>query len=230
MIIFANKFRIMLERILPYETELFYLINGHHHPWLDPIMWLLSNTILLIPLIVFLVIINKNKKDNQIILPLFFALAFVFLLGDFFSSTIIKPNIQRLRPTHYPGIQEYVLTVYDYVGKKFGFLSGHATNSIGFATFSSLLLRKKGYSWGIYIWALAVCYSRVYLGVHFISDLVAGSCLGLAIGWLVYKLYQAYVCKVHPKNSSVQEKLINGTVIFIFILLVITTLKTEGLI
>lgn len=220
----------MLERILPYETELFFLINGHHHPWLNPVMWLLSNTILLIPLIVFLVIINKNKNNKQIILPLFFALAFVFLLGDFFSSTVIKPNIQRLRPTHYPGIQEQVLTVYDYIGKKFGFLSGHATNSIGFATFSSLLLRRKSYSWGIYLWALAVCYSRVYLGVHFISDLVAGSCLGLAIGWIVYHLHQAYIRKVQLSDSSIKVKLINGSIVLMFMVLLVTTLKTEGLI
>lgn len=230
MIIFANKFRTMLERILPYETELFFLINGHHHPWLNPVMWLLSNTILLIPLIVFLVVINKNKNNKQIILPLFFALAFVFLLGDFFSSTVIKPNIQRLRPTHYPGIQEQVLTVYGYIGKKFGFLSGHATNSIGFATFSSLLFRRKGYSWGIYLWALAVCYSRVYLGVHFISDLVAGSCLGVAIGWIVYYLHQTYIRKVQPNDSSIKVKLVNGSIVLMFIVLLVTTLKTEGLI
>ncbi len=221
----------MLEQILPYEQELFFMINGNHHPWLDPIMWLLSNTILLVPFLLFLYIFFKNKKDTGTWLPIFFAMTFVFLIGDLFSSTLIKPYVQRLRPTHYPGIEEHVRTLYNYAGKKYGFLSGHATNSFGFATFSSLLFRKKGYTWGIYIWAFLVCYSRVYLGVHFISDIMAGTILGLIIGFFVYKLYRLYRVEIQKNHlTNGKKQTIDGVLIILFLMLIFTTLHTEGLI
>ena len=40
LLIFVFKLNKMLERILPYEKELLFFINGHHYPWLDPIMWI----------------------------------------------------------------------------------------------------------------------------------------------------------------------------------------------
>ncbi|NMA74691.1 MAG: phosphatase PAP2 family protein [Bacteroidales bacterium] len=220
----------MLDRILPYEQKLFFLINGNHHPVLDPVMWFLSNTILLIPLLLFVYILLKNKRDYGVWIPIFFAMTFVFLIGDLFSSTLIKPYVQRLRPTHYPGIEEYVHTVYNYAGKKYGFLSGHATNSFGFATFSSLLLRKRNYTWCIYIWAFLICYSRVYLGVHFISDIVAGTILGLTIGFFVYEIYRLYCIQIQKNRlMNGKKQMIDGIIILLFLMLIFTTLHTEGL-
>ena len=231
LLIFVFKLNKMLERILPYEKELLFFINGHHYPWLDPIMWILSNTILLVPFAFFLTLLFRDKKDWTRWLPLFFGLAFVFLIGDFFSSTLIKPTIQRFRPTYYPGIQEQIRIVYDYVGKLYGFLSGHATSSIGFATFSALLIRQRGYAWAIYGWAFLVCYSRVYFGVHFISDILAGILLGLAVGLLVYLLYSLYVNKVQKSTlESGKKQAINGLILALFFVLTFVTLRTEGII
>ncbi|MFA7494029.1 MAG: phosphatase PAP2 family protein, partial [Proteiniphilum sp.] len=79
----------------------------------------------------------------------------------------MKPLIVRPRPSYYPGIMEYVRIVNDYRGGGvYGFVSGHASNSFGFAILSTLLFKNRIYSIVVFIWATIMAYSRIYLGVH----------------------------------------------------------------
>ena len=72
----------------------------------------------------------------------------------------------------------------------YGFISGHTTNAFGFAMLSSLLIGKRPYTIGIFVWALAMGYSRIYLGAHFVSDVWAGMIMGSLLGVLVFLLYR----------------------------------------
>ncbi|NLZ73870.1 MAG: hypothetical protein GX905_08685, partial [Bacteroidales bacterium] len=70
-----------------------------------------------------------------------------------------------------------------------------------------------------------------YLGVHFISDIMAGTFLGLLIGFFVYKLYRLYRIKIQNNRLIKGKKqMIDGMLILLFLTLVFTTLHTEGLI
>jgi undecaprenyl-diphosphatase len=82
-----------------------------------------------------------------------------------------------------------VQTVFDYRGGKYGFISGHAANSFGFVMLTSLIFRDRIYTIALFSWAVINAYSRIFLGVHFISDIVAGTLAGLFFGWLVYRMY-----------------------------------------
>jgi len=82
-----------------------------------------------------------------------------------------------------------VKTVFNYRGGNYGFISGHATNTFGFATFCALIFRNKLFTWTIFIFALLISYSRIYLGVHFISDVVAGAIAGTLIAICFYLIY-----------------------------------------
>jgi undecaprenyl-diphosphatase len=64
----------------------------------------------------------------------------------------------------------------------YGFVSAHAANTFGIASFTAPLIRKKWYSWAIFIWACIVSYSRTYLGVHYPGDILGGAILGFAAG------------------------------------------------
>ena len=179
----------MLEKILQYEENLFFLINGTHSRFFDYFMWLFSGRAIWVPigtLIIFTIVYKKSWKQWLLIL---IAITIVFTLCDQFSCHIMKPLFERPRPTRYPEIMEHVRTLYDYMGGRYGFVSGHATNSFGFATFSALLFKNKLYRIVIFLWAAIVSYSRVYLGVHFVSDIVGGMIFGIIIGFFVYKLY-----------------------------------------
>lgn len=213
----------MLEEILPYERYLFFLINSSHTAFLDNIMWLFSGPLMWIPLMLFFLVSLIYNKKWQEWLPVLIAIAFLFVCCDQFSSHICKPFFARLRPTHHPDFMNEVRTLYGYVGGKYGFISGHATNAFGFATLTTLLFKNRVYACIIYIWAVTVSYSRVYLGVHFISDVVAGAISGIAIGVIVYQLYTLYIRKVAkdqiiPIYSKRRAKIITDTIItYIFL-------------
>ena len=95
----------------------------------------------------------------------------------------------RFRPTHHPDFMNEVITVFGYRGGKYGFISGHAANSFGFAIFMSLLFRYRLFTWIIFIWAFVMAYSRIYLGVHFLTDIIPGALSGLLLGWLAFYIY-----------------------------------------
>ncbi|MCD8185052.1 MAG: phosphatase PAP2 family protein, partial [Rikenellaceae bacterium] len=62
--------------------------------------------------------------------------------------------------------------------------SGHTTQAFGIAVFTALLFRNQLYSWTLFVWASVMAYSRIYLGAHFVSDILGGILAGGFIGWV----------------------------------------------
>ncbi|KAA6350718.1 hypothetical protein EZS27_001946 [termite gut metagenome] len=180
----------MLEKILYYEHDLFLTLNGIHFPILDHFMWLYSGQVVWMPTGILIVTILAYKKSWRNSLMTLIAIVMVITLCDQLSSGIIKPLFCRLRPTHHPLFADKVTTVFNYRGGKYGFISSHAANAFGFASFITLIFRYTLLSWTIYFWATLTAYSRIYLGVHFISDIVPGVIVGIALGYSVYYLYK----------------------------------------
>ncbi|WP_294081654.1 phosphatase PAP2 family protein [Proteiniphilum sp. UBA5384] len=190
----------MLNKIIPYEEKLFFLINNGHSAFFDSSMWLFSSIKSWIPLIIAILFFIVYKNSWRQWLPILIAMILVLTLSDQFSSHLIKPLFMRPRPSHYPGIMEHVRVLNDYRGGKYGFISGHATNSFGLAMFTSLLFRDRLYSIVVFIWAIIISYSRIYLGVHFPSDIAGGIIAGMTIGYCVYRLYYFTAKKLSQKD------------------------------
>ena len=76
---------------------------------------------------------------------------------------------------------DQVKTVFRIPGGLYGFISSHAANAFGFATLMALIMRDKLFGWTIFFWAALTAYTRVYLGVHFISDIVPGAISGCVL-------------------------------------------------
>ena len=181
----------MLEKILEYERALFLMLNNAHCPFGDQFMWLFTTTITWIPTVVcfiFVLFYANRTRWKEMMLTLG-AIILVIILCDQFSSGFCKPFFARFRPTHHPDFMNDVITVFDYRGGKYGFISSHAANGFGFATVTSLIFRNKFYSICLFLWAATTAYSRIYLGVHFISDIIPGILTGLFFGWIGYKLF-----------------------------------------
>ncbi|MDR2920097.1 MAG: phosphatase PAP2 family protein [Tannerella sp.] len=196
----------MFEKIIPYEENLFFLINHAHTAFWDNVMWLYSDLVIWIPLallVIFTIVYKTNHIEYLLIL---LSIVLVFCICDQLSTHIIKPLIARPRPTHYPTIMEHVHTLYGYSGGRYGFISGHAANSFGFAMFTALLFRNKFYSVIILLWAVIISYSRVYLGVHFFSDVVGGMIIGIIIGYLIYKFY-LFLRKQFIEKESKEDRI-----------------------
>lgn len=184
----------MVEKILVYERDLFFMLNGSDSPFLDRFMWIFSGKTVWLPLAAFILIVLLYKKKWRESILILLAIVLVVTLCDQFASHVCKPIFTRFRPTHHPDFMDQVKTVFGYRGGKYGFISSHAANAFGFATYMSLLFRYRLFTWTIFLWAVLTAYTRVYLGVHFISDIVPGAIAGVFFGGLVYWLY----VKVHP--------------------------------
>lgn len=180
----------LIDRFLPLERNLFFALNGSDSPFLDNLMWTYTRPIVWLPLFLFLIFMMFYKtpyKEAILTLVLFLL---VFGISDFVSSSIFKPLFHRFRPTHYPGFEQYVDIVRNYRGGMYGFVSGHACTSFGIAAFISLLFRNKWVTITSILWASINSYSRIYLGVHFISDIVFGAIVGVLIAFLFFELYK----------------------------------------
>ena len=182
----------MLENILEYERTLFLKLNGAHSLFGDQFMWLFSGFSAWTPAVLsfFIILFYMNRERWKEMLLIVVAIALTITLTDRFTSGLCKPFFARFRPTYHPDFMDDVSTVFGYVGGRFGFMSSHAANGFGFAMMTSLIFRYRFYTILLFLWATISVYSRIYLGVHFISDIIPGIMAGLFFGWLVFQLFR----------------------------------------
>jgi undecaprenyl-diphosphatase len=178
----------LFEGLINWDKQLLLVINSYHLPWLDRFMWLVSDTVVWIPvLLIFAVVLVKNKQSRAMLI--FLAFALLILFTDQISSSVIKPLVERLRPTHDPDFGDWVNVVNNYRGGKYGFVSSHAANVFAFAGLSLLLFRSGIYSVVILLWAALISFSRIYLGVHYPLDVICGGLFGFCSAVVMYLLY-----------------------------------------
>lgn len=178
-----------VEKILPFEREAFLWLNSHHTPFWDSFMWIYSGKLIWLPLVLVCLFAFVYKIKWQEWLLLIIAAILVGALCDQLSASVIKPIFERYRPSRHPDFKDYVTLVNGYTGGRFGFVSAHAANGFGVAMLSSLLFKYRYFTITIFTWALITCYSRIYLGVHFISDIIGGMFVGIFSALLVYYSY-----------------------------------------
>ena len=115
---------------------------------------------------------------------------FLFINGmhntffDYFMSAYSGKWVWVVNP-----ISDMVHIVNGHRGGRYGFPSCHAANTFGLAFFVWFLFRKRWLTVFMMGWALLTCYSRVYLGVHYPGDLIAGTLVGLIAAYIVYRLF-----------------------------------------
>jgi undecaprenyl-diphosphatase len=166
------------------DQHAFLFLNGFHWDFLDPLMYAATRMLTWLPLFVLLFYLTLRTyrwKTATVILTL----ALTITLSDQ-GSNIAKSTFQRLRPSNDPVLAEKVHIVNSYRGGQFGFYSAHASNTMAVAIFLILLL-KSSYCWLAAVmlpWALLMSYTRIYLGVHYPGDILAGLLAGGIIGWI----------------------------------------------
>jgi len=163
------------------DQNIFLFLNSLHSPFFDTVMWILSLKTVWIPLYLAIIWMVINKYGKGAWTPLL--LIPLLVLIDDQGSSFLKNLTERPRPCHEPALAGMVHTVNGYCPGMYGFVSGHAANSFGVAAFTAPLLKKRWYSWFIFIWAALVSYSRLYLGVHYPGDIIGGVILGLIAGF-----------------------------------------------
>jgi undecaprenyl-diphosphatase len=190
----------MIDYLLTLDEKLLLLINGLNSGWLDSVMFAMTDAKTWSPLFLFIIVFIFVKfKGKGFFILLFIGL--VITLGDQISSSLLKPLIGRLRPSHEPHLNGILHLVNNYKGGLFSFVSSHATNSFGVATMLWLLIGKQ-YRWIsiFFVWAAIFSFTRVYLGVHYPSDIIAGAVLGIVLALGVNWAFRKFTPQVMPLN------------------------------
>lgn len=179
-------------------------INSWHSGITDPIWEFFSNIPIWIPmyiLIVALVIWRLGWKKGLIVIA---AAALTFGFCDQFSN-FHKALTERLRPCNDPYMISNGLHILEK-GGKYGFFSAHAANAFGLATSTFIGLRTDNahkydwYAYFMYTWAFLVAVSRIFVGKHFLGDIIVGSMIGVAAGLVFGNAAKYLIRRIYPKR------------------------------
>ncbi len=181
-----------MEILLQWDKQITLFLNSFHSDFPDEIMFALTKIKWWIPLFVcWLWTFYKNTLSSTLLLRFLLGTATLIFLTDRISAGIFKPFFERLRPCNDPDIGTQIHIVKGYCSTAFSFVSSHATNSFGIAVW--IALHKKYFGKAVvisaFLWSLFFSYTRIYLGVHFVGDILGGFLLGAGIAFVFYRIY-----------------------------------------
>ena len=194
-------------KIQDMDMQVLSLFNGSDNIMLDQMVQILTSGLTWIPLYVmlFFVVMRNNETMGQIALVVGSAI-FCVLFADGLVDGIIKQLAERWRPSNDPTFKYMVQVVDDIRLKGYSFCSAHAANTMSLAVFFSLLVRSKLLTITLVIWSFINCWTRLYLGVHYPSDILCGMMIGIIVGFLVYLLYYKIYLRISPKINYISNQ------------------------
>jgi len=186
-----------LEYLIELDKDLFVFLNNLGSEQWDGFWLFITKQLYWSPLfaVLFYFFIKKIGWKQFGILIVFVAL---LILATDQLTNLFKYNFERLRPCNDPTLDGQIREV--LVRKSFSFFSGHASNSMATTTFFFLIFRKYyRFAFLLFLFPLIFAYSRIYLGLHFPSDILTGYLFGIFTGALFYRIYTIFQQKYFPQ-------------------------------
>jgi undecaprenyl-diphosphatase len=167
------------EFLLGLDRSLFYFCNQNLRNWLfDAFLPFLTDLnrkplALVVAGFLWLLLLIKGGRAGRIAALLLIP---TVVISDQLSSSVLKFLIERVRPCH--ELSNVHLLV--GCGSGYSFPSSHAVNNFAAALVLAYFLPR--WTWAFFTFAAVVAFSRVYVGVHYPSDVLGGAAIGMLIG------------------------------------------------
>lgn len=192
----------MFEYLESIDRSIVLTVNGWNTPFLDQFFWYVSKTVTWIPFYLLLFyLVWKNSGAKTALLFLATALLMIAVV-DSTTTFFFKDVVMRYRPSHNLLLEKKLhFFVEDpdtgglYLGGKYGFFSSHASNNAALALLSWFFLRKfyPHLKWVLIFCVALIGLSRIYLTVHYLSDILCGVLWGIIWAFVFRRIYQRLV-------------------------------------
>lgn len=160
--------------------------NGGHTDFLDRFMWIFTGRFVWIPFYAALFVMMWRAWGWRRALVLTLCVGACVALADQICASLLRPLFCRPRPSRPDSpIVEMVTIVRGYRGGHYGFPSCHGANSFALAAAMILIVRQWRFTLMILTWACVNCLTRLYLGVHYPGDILAGAAVGITVSLLI---------------------------------------------
>lgn len=185
----------MLEYITSLDEQILLFFNGLHTPLLDDIMLFITGKLTWLPFYILILDLLVRRLGPRKAALTLIAVGIAILLADQICASVIRPYVARLRPCHFDNpVSQMLVFVKDIHPQSYSWPSCHAANTFALATLLSIVMRQRWFTVMIISWAIIVSLSRLYMGVHYPTDLLCGAAFGSVFGYLalmiVYKTYE----------------------------------------
>jgi len=191
-----------IQGLIEADRMLLGFFNGSDSLFLDGLMVTFTSGLTWLPLYLslFYLVVKNNETMGQICLIIGCALLCV-VLADGMADGIMKPLVARSRPSNDP-IIKYTIDIVDNMRETgYSFFSAHACNAFSVAVFFMYLVRSRLLSIFLLVWAFIVVWTRLYLGVHYPSDIFVGMVAGTLNASLCYLIYKRIERHVAPVST-----------------------------
>jgi undecaprenyl-diphosphatase len=174
-------------------TQSFLILNSYHSAWLDYpmlILTMLGDAGFLAFLLIFLLIKKQPYQLTMLLMAIILSGIIAQLFKNFVFSNWVRPPFL---------FKEQIHTVAHYLLYHRSFPSGHSTTVA--AVFTLLAYFRKNYKSEVILYAFLctlIAYTRVYLGVHFLGDALAGILLGICCSAILLILIRPFTLKLKP--------------------------------
>ena len=185
----------MMNKLESIDRAFVLFVNGLHTPFLDEFMWFLSGKLSLVPFYLLLLFLLKRTYSWKILGIILLGLTISIFISDQISVHLFKNIVERYRPSHNEHLKQ-LLHFYEvkpgeyYTGGKYGFVSSHAANFFAMVAFiyPFFKVNKRLILIVLVVIGIMVALSRIYLGVHYLSDVIVGAILGIIVGYSIRKI------------------------------------------